>query len=316
MSTETNTRTPGTPESKLRSYARLAKLDVYDYYLSIFVVAAAVFPALNPRTMLTLLGFLVGEILVIVALVAFDDLTGFRDGSDIRNYDPDNPLRKKLRKPLVAGTLTPGEAERFAWIAALLGALVWASTIAIAPFAPVWTVAVIVVLYVLALQYSYGLKLSYRGFQEIFLVWLGLCLVIAPYGLVAGQFSWFVLVQGVLFGFGPLMFGVYSNSNDIEGDRSVNRPTVAALVSERGNTVFIGALSGAEFAIGAVASATGVAPWWFVLLMLPVTLLRARQYYLGFAAGDIMRARKLGFAVHRVSVVLLIAANLLAVAAA
>jgi 1,4-dihydroxy-2-naphthoate octaprenyltransferase len=161
------------------------------------------------------------------------------------------------------------------------------------------------------LQYSYGLKLSYRGLQEIFLVWLGLFLVIAPYGLVSGQFSWFVLVQGLLFGVGPLMFGVYSNSNDVEGDRLVNRPTVAALVSERGNTIFIGVLSFTEFAIGAVASAVGAAPWWFVLLMLPATALRARQYYLGFRVGDITRARKLGFVVHRVSVGLLIVANLL-----
>lgn len=303
------------PESKLRSYTRLAKLDVYDYYLSILVVTAAVFTssaALTTRTLPTLLGFLAGEVLVTVALVSFDDLTGFRDGSDIRNYGPDNPLRKKARKPLVAGALTPREAERFGWITALLGAVVWAGTIAIAPAGPVWTLVVMVVLFVLALQYSYGLKLSYHGFQEIFLVWLGLSFVIAPYGLVTGRFSWFVLVQGVLFGFGPLMFGVYSNSNDIEGDRSVNRPTVAALVSARGNTIFIGALSGAEFAVGAVASVTGAAPWWFVLLMLPATVLRARQFHLGFAAGDIMRARKLGFLVHRVSVVLLIVASILA----
>ncbi|MGI8306060.1 UbiA family prenyltransferase [Saccharopolyspora hattusasensis] len=317
MNTETRRASPTgevRPESKLRSYARLAKLDVYDYYLSIFVAASAVvlpLGALDARTVLTLLGFLIGEVLVTVALVAFDDLTGFRDGSDIKNYGPDNPLRKKLRKPLVAGTLEPREAERFGWIAALLGAAVWAGTLAIAPASPVWTVAVTGVLYVLALQYSYGLKLSYRGLQEIFLVWLGLSMVIAPYGLVSGQFSWFVFVQGLLFGFGPLMFGVYSNSNDVEGDRLVNRPTVAALVSERGNTIFIGALSFAEFAIGALASALGAAPWWFVLLMLPATALRARQYYLGFRVGDIMRARKLGFKVHRVSVGLLIVANLL-----
>lgn len=318
MNTETGLSSPtekARPESKLRSYVRLAKLDVYDYYLSILVVASAVVlpsGALNARTVLTLLGFLIGEVLVTVALVAFDDLTGFLDGSDIKNYGPDNPFRKKLRKPLVAGTLKPREAERFGWITALLGAAVWAGTIAIAPASPVWTVATIGVLYVLALQYSYGLKLSYRGLQEIFLVWLGLSMVIAPYGLVSGQFSWFMFVQGVLFGFGPLMFGVYSNSNDVEGDRLVNRPTVAAVVSHRGNTIFIGALSFAEFAIGALASAAGAAPWWFVMLMLPATALRARQYYLGFRAGDIMRARKLGFKVHRVSVGLLILANLLA----
>ena len=50
------------------------------------------------------------------------------------------------------------------------------------------------------------------------------------------------------------------------------------------------------------------------LLVLPATALRARQFSLGFAAGDIMRARKLGFTVHRTYVLLLIVANLLVMA--
>jgi 1,4-dihydroxy-2-naphthoate octaprenyltransferase len=134
-------------------------------------------------------------------------------------------------------------------------------------------------------------------------------LVVVPYGLVTGGWSGFLMVQAVLFGFGPLMFGVYSNTHDVAGDRAVGRPTVAAVVSGRGNAVFIGALSGTEFLIGAVASVTGVAPWWFVLLMLPATSLRARQYLTGFLRGDVMTARRTGFAVHRLSVVLMTAAN-------
>jgi hypothetical protein len=81
--------------------------------------------------------------------------------------------------------------------------------------------------------------------------------------------------------------------------------------------VFIGVLSAAEFATGALASATGLAPWWFVLWMAPVTALRLRQYLTGFrpgGEGDIMRARRRGFTVHRVTTALLIGANLLAAA--
>ncbi|MFV0138019.1 UbiA family prenyltransferase [Streptomyces sp. HMX87] len=302
------------PESKMRSYARLGKLDVYDYYPSIAVALSAVLLPLSqfaPATAWVLLLFLAGEVFVIMAMVALDDVTGFRDGSDLVNYGPDNPLRNKLRKPLVAGTLTLTEALGFAWFCAAAGAALWAAAVAIAPHRPQWTVVLIAALFVLSLQYSYGLRISYHGFQEVFLVGLGVGLVVAPYGLVAGEFSGFVLLQGVLFGFGPLMFGVYSNTNDIEGDSRVGRLTVACLVSPKGNAVFIGALSAAEFLMGAVASATGVAPWWFVLWMLPVTALRATQYAIGFRRGDIMRARALGFTVHRVSVLLLIAANLL-----
>ncbi|MGW0891217.1 UbiA family prenyltransferase [Saccharopolyspora sp. NPDC002578] len=303
----------GRPESKARSYARLGKLDVYDYYLSILVVAAAVLPpaAVGAGSLPMLLLFLLGEVCTLVALVSFDDVTGFRDGSDIANYGPNDPLRKKLRKPLVAGTLTDREALRFGWAAAAAGALLWGGAVALAPNRPMWTIVVIAVTYVIALQYSYGLKLSYHGFQEAFLVALGTVLVLAPYGLATGEFSGFLLVQAILFGLGPLMFGVYSNTNDVEGDRGVGRPTVAALTTARGNALFIGALSLGEFLLVLGASLTGVAPWWFVVLLLPASALRARQYHLGFRAHDIMRARKLGFRVHRTYVLLLVVANLL-----
>lgn len=300
--------------SRLRSYARLGKLDVYDYYLGIFLaLAAALFPldAFTARKALVLALFLVGEIAVLMAMVALDDVTGFRDGSDLANYGPDNPLRSKARKPLVAGALTVPQALRFAWTCAVAGALLWTAASALAPHRPLWALVAAGALFVVSLQYSYGLKISYHGFQEAFLVALGAVLVIVPYGLLTGEFAGFLMVQAVLFGFGPLMFGVYSNTNDVEGDRAVGRPTVAALVSERGNAVFIGVLSAVEFLIGALASATGTAPWWFVLLMLPATALRTRQYLTGFVRGDIMTARRTGFTVHRLSVVLMTAANIL-----
>ncbi|MFF1547980.1 UbiA family prenyltransferase [Streptomyces sp. NPDC058291] len=300
--------------SRLRTYARLGKLDVYDYYLGIFLaLTAALFPAgaFTARQALVLAVFLAGEVAVLMAMVALDDVTGFRDGSDLANYGPDNPLRSKARKPLVAGALTVPQALRFAWGCAAAGAVLWAGAAALAPHHPLWALVTAGALFAVSLQYSYGLKISYHGFQEVFLVALGAVLVIVPYGLVTGGFSGFLMVQAVLFGFGPLMFGVYSNTNDVAGDRAVGRPTVAALVSERGNAVFIAALSAAEFLIGAVASATGAAPWWFVLLMLPATALRARQYLTGFVRGDIMTARRTGFAVHRLSVVLMTVANVL-----
>ncbi|MFH8934048.1 UbiA family prenyltransferase [Streptomyces griseosporeus] len=300
--------------SRLRVYARLGKLDVYDYYLGIFLaLSAALFPigAFTAGQARVLALFLLGEIAVLMAMVALDDVTGFRDGSDLANYGPDNPLRSKARKPLVAGTLTVPQALRFAWVCAAAGAGLWAGAAMLAPHRPLWALIAAGALFVVSLQYSYGLKISYHGFQEAFLVALGAVLVIVPYGLVTGGWSGFLMVQAVLFGFGPLMFGVYSNTNDVAGDRAVGRPTVAALVSERGNAVFIGALSAAEFLIGAVASVTGVAPWWFAVLMLPATALRARQYTTGFVRGDIMTARRTGFAVHRLSVVLMTAANVL-----
>lgn len=303
------------PESKIVSYARLGKLDVYDYYPAVAVALSAVLlpvSALRPAVLGTLALFLAGAVCTVAGLVALDDVTGYRDGSDIANYGPDAPLRRKLRKPLVAGTLTVPEALAFGWAATALGGVLWIAAVLTAPSVPAWTVVLIAVLFVISPQYSYGLKISYHGFQEFFIAGLGVALVLGAYGLAAGRFSAFVLVQALLFGLGPLLFGVYSNTNDVPGDRAVGRPTVAVLTTPRGNAVFIGALSAGEFLLGAGASATGIAPWWFAVLMLPVTGLRLRQYLTGFRHGDIMRARRMGFPAHRTGTVLLIAANLLA----
>ncbi|MEV3872030.1 UbiA family prenyltransferase [Streptomyces sp. NPDC049906] len=301
-------------ESPLRTYARLGKLDVYDYYLGVFMVLAAVaFPlaAFTGQDALVLVLFTAGSVGVLMAMVALDDVTGFRDGSDLTNYAPDDRLRAKARKPLVAGTLTVPQALRFAVASAVGGAALWTAAVLCAPHRPGWALIAAGALFVVSLQYSYGLKLSYHGFQEVFLVALGAVLVIVPHALLTGGFSGFLMTQALLFGFGPLMFGVYSNTNDVAGDRAVGRPTVAALTSERGNAVFIAALCATEFLIGALASATGAAPVWFVLLMLPATALRTHQYRTGFVRGDIMTARRLGFRVHRLSVVLMVAANVL-----
>jgi 1,4-dihydroxy-2-naphthoate octaprenyltransferase len=302
-------------EPKPRSYLRLAKLDVFDYYLSVPLVLAAVWAqagTLDVAVLPMLLAFGAGEVCVLAALVALDDLTGYRDGSDIANYSPDAPLRRKLRKPLVAGTLTEREVAGFATAVAIAGAVLWTVAIAVAPHGPLWIVVAIGALFVISLQYSYGIKLSYHGFQELFIAALGWALVLAPFVLATGGLTGFVVAQALIFGLGPLLFGVYSNTNDIVGDSQVGRPTVAALVSPRANAMFVAALSVAEFAIGLIASATGAAPWWFVALMLPATALRAAQWHTGFARGDILRARRMGFTVHRVNTALLVAASLLA----
>lgn len=302
-------------ESRLVGFARLGNLDVFDYYLSVLVVAAAFgLPGITwqAAALPTLVAFLAGEVCVIVAMVAFDDITGFRDGSDTANYAPDAAARRMRRKPLVAGTLTEREALVFGWSAALLGAALWASAVAMAPYRPGWALAVIAVTFVVTLQYSYGLKFSYHGAQELIIAGLGWALVIGPYGLVTGTLPGFVLVLALLFGLGPLLFGVYSNTNDVPGDRAVGRITVATITTPRGNAYFVAAVSAVEFGIGAVASAIGVAPWWFVLLMLPVTALRLRQYHLAFRACEVLRARRLGIRTHRIATALLVVAALLA----
>jgi 1,4-dihydroxy-2-naphthoate octaprenyltransferase len=298
----------------LAAYARLAKLDIYDYYIGLPLVLAMLAPALRwePGTLGLLLLILLAEVAVVAAMVAFDDVTGYRDGSDAANYGSDAARRRLARKPLVAGTLTEPQALRFAWAATAVSALLWGLVILVAPHQPAWAVALAALCVVASVQYSWGLKISYRGFQEVFLIGLGVGWVLVPYGLLTGELNGFVVVQALLFGFGPMLFGLYSNTNDAAGDRAAGRITVAAMVPRRLNTAFIIAATAAESLLISGSTLAGISPWWFPLVLAPVLLMRVAQLVIGFVQGDILRARRLAIHTHRVTVLLLVAAHLLA----
>lgn len=314
--TDTARKTTGTASARggLAAYARLAKLDIVDYYIGLPLVLAMLAPALRWQggTLGLLALILLAEVAVVAAMVAFDDVTGYRDGSDAANYGSDAARRRLARKPLVAGTLTELQALRFAWTATAVSAVLWAVVVMLAPHQPAWAVALAVLCVVASVQYSWGLKISYRGFQELFLVGLGVGWVLVPYGLLTGELDGFVAVQALLFGFGPMLFGLYSNTNDADGDHAAGRITVAARVSPRLNTAFIIAVTAAESALITGSTLLGISPWWFPVVLVPVFALRVVQLFVGFVRGDILRARRMAIHTHRVTVAILIAANLLA----
>jgi 1,4-dihydroxy-2-naphthoate octaprenyltransferase len=302
------------PDTKVFAYARLAKFDILDYYLGLLIVWSLLPAAdrLDTRSLLMLTVFLVGEVGVVAATVAFDDLTGYRDGSDAANYGPDAPARKLRRKPLLTGALSPSEVMRFGWGGIVLAALAFTVSMLIAPHRPLWAIIVTVVCGVAFIQYSWGVKLSYRGWAEVVLAGVAIGWLLAPYGLLSGTVSGFVVVQALVFGLGPVLFGVYANTNDRAGDASVGRRTVATVLSPRGNAAFIAAVSLAETLIIIGSAALGAAPWWFPLVMLPTVVQRAVQCDTGFRKGEILRARRLGIRAHRTTVALLIVVNVLA----
>jgi 1,4-dihydroxy-2-naphthoate octaprenyltransferase len=160
------------------------------------------------------------------------------------------------------------------------------------------------------------LRLGHHGLQELFLAAVGWAFVLPLYGLLTGAATGLASVEAFLFGLGPLLFGVYSNTNDIAGDRAVGRPTVACLLSRRGNAVFIGALSALETAVIMAAALLGIAPWWFPLALLPVMAARTAQFTIGMVRGDLLRGRLIGIRTHRIMVAALVAANLLGAATA
>lgn len=295
------------------AYSRLAKAEFFDFYLSVLVVLAAVPVALrfDDRTLLTMLLFLVGEVGVVSAVMAFDDVTGFLDGSDRANYADPSGLRKTHRKPLLTGALTVRQAMWFARCALVWGAVWCALAIVSAPYTPLWAVLATAAGVIFSVQYSWGLKLSYRGAAELLIAATPVVIVVAPYGLITGELPAFVLVQGVLFGLWQILVSAYSNSNDIAGDRAVGRRNAATTLDRRGNTRFLTGLSLLDPLVVLGATALGWAPVWFPLVMAVPLMLRARQLLGWRRTHDALLSRRRGVTAHRVGVAALVVANVI-----
>ncbi|MFF5258465.1 UbiA family prenyltransferase [Actinomadura viridis] len=298
---------------KARAYAKLGKLSFYDYYLSALVAWTLLVPALRdePRVLGMLILLSLGWVGVVAATVTFDDVTGYRDGSDQRNYDPSQgELRSRERKPLLDGHLTVREAVRFGYASIAWAVLMLAAALAVAPQRPWWAVALTAMVLLTSVQYSHGLKFSYRGGQELVLFASTGLTVLIPYALASGDASGLVLAEAYLFGLWSLLVSVYSNINDLAGDRAAGRRNMATRSSDRGYRVFVAVLTATETAAVVAVVAFGAVSAWFLLFLAPVLWVRARQVRTGLAAGDPLTARKLGIKAHRLGVVVLLAANL------
>ncbi|MDQ8707289.1 UbiA family prenyltransferase [Streptomyces sp. LHD-70] len=292
---------------RLGRYARLVKFQfVLDFFLALLIVWTAMAPdtRLDGPVLLTLLVFALGKVGVLSAVMTLDDVTGVKDGSDTANYlsDDNTELRPLKRKPLLTGELTVHQAQRFGLAALAWGAVWWLVATLSAPHVPVWGLVVTVLLLVLSVQYSWGLKLSYFGLGEVCLLFSASAFVLSPYALTVGELPAFVLVEALLFGFGQLLISGYSNTQDIPGDAAVGRRTVAVMASERGNQVFLGGLTALNVLVIAVPFAAGWIPAWFALATLPVVVLRLRQYASFLSNGHALLARSRGVVVFRTTV--------------
>ncbi|UNS95726.1 UbiA family prenyltransferase [Streptomyces tubbatahanensis] len=301
----------------LRTYLRLSKAEfVLDYYLSVIVVMTAYAASAGSgfvwESLLTVGLFMLGQFGVVSAVMAFDDVNGFRDGSDQANYvgADGEPLRPLQRKPLLTGALTPRQATWFGTLALLWGAALWTLAAVQAAHRPWWALLAAGLVLVTSWQYSYGLKFSYRSLGEVLIAGCPMVLVIAPYGYLDGHMPALVLVEAVLFGLWQILVSAYSNTKDISGDKAVGRSTVAVRTSDRGNRRFIGALTATDLLLVPAAAAAGWAPWWAVAAMLPLAALRLRQYAAFLRGGDALLARRRGVSAFRTGIACLALVNL------
>ncbi|MHC0430239.1 UbiA family prenyltransferase [Streptomyces sp. O3] len=305
--------TTAAPVGRLLAYSRLAKLTFYDYYLAAPVVWTLLPASLrdDPRVLGTLLVATLGWVAMTAATVAFDDVHGFKDGSDHANYDPSQSLRNRARKPLLNGDLTVRQATWFGY-GALLACCVWlAVAVAVAPHSPGWVLALIPFQVAISVQYSHGLRLSYRGGQELVLLLSPALMALIPYGLVEGELTGVIALEAYLIGVWSLLVSAYSNVNDRDGDKAAGRRNLATVLSPNAYRVAVALISLTETAALAAAWIAGVVDGWFALCLVPVLAMRARQINSGLLRGNPLLARKLGVDIHRLGVAALLVANLL-----
>lgn len=292
-------------------FFELGKLKIVELWLG-FCVGVALLgraPLAAPRALAVLALILVAGIAVIAATCSLDDIVGVRDGVDQANHR--GAARWGVSKPILAGRLAERQAFGFVQLLALIAVLATGGALALAWPLPPWLVVTALVMMALAVNYSYGLKLSYHGAGELVILVGGAGTVLLPYALVARSAPPLVVASALLIGAWHAQVVMCSNTKDADGDRATGRLTIAARTSERGNRVYVGA----AFALGWVATALAFAahllPAWYLPPLALVWTLQARQLWLGVVARRWLDARRLGFLVLRAGIVALTLANLL-----
>ncbi|MGV9674997.1 prenyltransferase [Nocardia sp. NPDC003482] len=300
---------------KLRGYARLGNLYFFDPHLFIFA-GLSLLPTAVLRDGWNWISFVLlsaGYFLVHHATAAFDDITGFKDGSDARNY-LGNPsyLRKAESKPLITGQLELHEARWCAWLCAVVGVALVLTGFLLAPHHPVWLIVFSFVAILLCVQYSYGLNLSRYGGQELVLFFgFGLPVVVL-YALFTGTIAAVAVMESVLIGLYSVLVSMYSNLNDLEVDRNNGRINLATTTDERGYARVVAAVAVAEPVVAIVFALTTSVSWWYPIALIPTYALRIVQYRKGFADRDPLLARQYGRRIHELGIALLVLVNIFA----
>ena len=303
-----------TPVTKsVRAYAHLSNVYFLDYNLGYPLVVALLPAAITGegRTWAALALIVAGYFVAHCAMIAFDDITGFRDGTDAKNYR-DNPssLRRLQWKPLVTGELRLPQALRFAWGCLLVGSALLVAGLLVAPHHPLWLVVLAVAGVCVSVQYSYGVKFSHIGFQEVVLFLWTAELVFVTHWALTGGVTALLVVEGALFSFWLMMVSFYSNLRDLETDRGAGRITLSTIAGEHRYVRILGVLAVVDLVAVAVLVVAGVLPPLIGLLLLPVFAARLVQFRVAALRRNPLLGRLLGRRLAWVGAVLMAVGNL------
>jgi len=295
---------------RLRVFFELGKFKIVELWLG-FCVGVALLgrPALcDGRSLAILTLILIAGIAVIAATCSLDDIVGVRDGVDQATHS--HGTRWGVDKPILTGRLDERSAFRFVHFLSAVAVLGYAAVLVLAWPLPGWLIATMTVMMLLAVNYSYGLKLSYRGAGECVIFAGGAGTVLLPYALVAKAAPPIVVVSAILVGSWHAQVVMFSNTKDAAGDRATFRMTIAARTSPAGNKFFIAGAFLLFWGFTAFAFVARFIPAWYALALAPVWVMQAVQLRLGLYREDWLAARLVGFRVLRVGILALTLVNL------
>lgn len=300
------------PKARIRAYGQLGKVKLVDIWLGPLLAWSLAAGAGHGgrRTATLCLLFVAVVAASMFASHAFDDLTGFRDGSDLRNYAPER--RRSQVKPLVLGTLTERDAIRFGVSSCVVALVLLGAFCAMADFRPWWLVPAGIATVVLGAQYSGGISFSYRVFGggEALTGGTLAATVLLPHVAAVGRIEAPGVVEAVLFGCWLVIVLAASNSADAEDDRRVGRRTVAAGVSPTANRAFLLVLVVGSWLLALGASVAGALGAWVPLGLLPAWVLQGIVLRNGLH-GQWRNQRNYGFLAVRLGILGLVVTNVL-----
>lgn len=276
---------------------RLSKVRVVQHYFGLFLAWLLLDEVIvqRPQTTYAMLLFLLGSAAIVACACAADDIAGYRNGSDAVNYKQGETLRDIRTKPLLSGAVTEHQAIAFAVVTGIVALLAGALAFWTLDWrAPVEAYLVYGAGFFFSVQYSAGMKVSYRlGGAETLLCLSTAAGLLAPFLAVNGEWTRAAVIQALLLGLWLVMVSSYSNMNDAEGDRSVGRKTLAVATSTSIVVTVMVILFLLSTSLLVLISFTDL-PRWTLLTSLPTIALHAAQLYHGPHRKNWLKARSLG----------------------
>jgi 1,4-dihydroxy-2-naphthoate polyprenyltransferase len=289
----------GRSRRTLRLYYRLGNFNIYQHAFG-GLIALTALGLQQPRNWTVCLLAVLSFQFIVSCTCTLDDLTGFRNGSDARNYLGANGdfVRDPANKPLLSGALTERDAVSWAAFSMIAALAIGGTGLVLSPYP--WAGAWIMLLCAaLSPQYSWGLKFSYHfaGGEATMVGSHALCML-WPYAAVRGRLDGVAVAEAFAYGASFLLVSIYSNENDQDGDRAVARKTLAAMFGTSGTVVgitllLVGQLLAVPLTLWAWSSAPGAN--WLLVALAPGLSLNIFQAWQGIVRRRWMFARSLGF---------------------